>query len=150
MKPTPYQRFPCGAGGKEPACRGGDVSDQGSIPGSGRSPGGGHGNPLRYSCLENPMHRGAWRATVHGVAASRTQLHSWAHTHACCISENSAVSIKTPVTKSSPRTRRSDRKWRDWKSGNPHVPRKCKTFPQRKLHTKNASVVESRMSKEIL
>ena len=45
-----------------------DVRDVGSIPGSGRSPGGGHGNPLQYSCLENPMDRGAWWATVHGVA----------------------------------------------------------------------------------
>ena len=41
--------------------------DLGSIPGPGRSPGGGFGNPLQYSCLENPMDRGAWRATVHGV-----------------------------------------------------------------------------------
>ena len=46
----------------------GDVRDAGPIPGSGRSPGGGHGNPLQYSCLENPMDRGAWRATVHRVA----------------------------------------------------------------------------------
>ena len=45
-----------------------------SIPGSGRSPGEGNGNPLQYSCLENPMDRGAWWATVHGVAKSRTQL----------------------------------------------------------------------------
>ena len=44
----------------------------GSMPGLGRSPGGGHGNPLWYSCLENPMDRGAWRATVHGVAQNRT------------------------------------------------------------------------------
>ena len=48
----------------------GDVRDVGSIPGLGRSPGGGHGNPLQYSCLENPMDRGAWWATVHGVAKS--------------------------------------------------------------------------------
>ena len=47
-----------------------NVRDTGLIPGSGRSPGGGHGNPLQYSCLENPMDRGAWRATVHGVAKS--------------------------------------------------------------------------------
>ena len=46
----------------------GDVRDQDSIPGLRRSPGGGHGNPLQYSCLENPMDRGAWRATVHVVA----------------------------------------------------------------------------------
>ena len=45
----------------------GDTKDPGSIPGSGRSPGGGNGNPLQYSCLENPMDRGAWQATVHGV-----------------------------------------------------------------------------------
>ena len=57
--------------GKEPAC---DAGDMGSIPGSGRSPGGRQGNPLQYSCLESPMDRGAWWATVHGVAESRTRL----------------------------------------------------------------------------
>ena len=50
----------------------GDVRDTGSIPGSGRSPRGGHSNPLHYSFLENPMDRGAWQATVHGIAKSRT------------------------------------------------------------------------------
>ena len=60
---------------KESACNAGDV---GLIPGSGRSPGGGHGNPLQYSCLENPMDRGAWQATVQRVK-SWTQL----STHAC-------------------------------------------------------------------
>ena len=48
----------------------GDIRDTGSIPGSERSPGGGPDNPLQYSCLESPMDRGAWRATVHGVAES--------------------------------------------------------------------------------
>ena len=48
--------------------------DEGSIPGSGRSPGGENGNPLPYSCLGNPMGRGAWQATVHGVAKSQTRL----------------------------------------------------------------------------
>ena len=52
----------------------GNIRDMGSIPGSGRSPGGGHGNPLQYSCLENPMDRGAWQATVYGVTESWTQL----------------------------------------------------------------------------
>ena len=52
----------------------GDVRDVGSIPGSGTSPGEGHGNPLQCSCLENPMDRGAWRATVHGVTKSQTGL----------------------------------------------------------------------------
>ena len=54
-----------GSVGKESACNAGDP---GSIPGLGRSPGEGNGNPLQYSCLENPMDRGAWRTTVHGVA----------------------------------------------------------------------------------
>ena len=52
----------------------GDIRDEGLIPGSGRSPGGGHSNPLQYSCLENPMDRGAWQATVHRVTQIRTQL----------------------------------------------------------------------------
>ena len=50
---------------KNTPAKAGDLRDAGSIPGSGRSPGGGHGNPLQYSCLENPMDRGAWQATVH-------------------------------------------------------------------------------------
>ena len=54
--------------GKETICSVGDGGIAGSIPGSGRSPGGGHGNPLQYFCLENPMKRGAWQGTVHGVA----------------------------------------------------------------------------------
>ena len=59
---------------KTPPANAEDVRDSCSIPGSGRPPGGGHGNPLQYSCLENPMGRGAWRAPVHGVAKSRSQL----------------------------------------------------------------------------
>ena len=55
---------PCGSDGKESACNAGDL---GSLPGLGKSPGGGNGNPLQYSCLENPMDRGAWPATVRGV-----------------------------------------------------------------------------------
>ena len=54
----------------------------GSIPGSGRPPGGGHGNPLQYSCLENPMDRGAWRPIVHSVIRSQTQLKRLS-AHAC-------------------------------------------------------------------
>ena len=50
----------------------GDIRDVSLIPGLGRSPGGGHGNPLQYSCLVNSMERGAWQATVHGVAKSQT------------------------------------------------------------------------------
>ena len=59
----------------------GEAGDYGSIPGLGRSPGRGHGNPLQYSCVENPMDRGAWWATVHGVVKIRTQLSDWADTH---------------------------------------------------------------------
>ena len=63
--------FPGGSEGKESAC---NVGDLGSIPGSRKSPGGGNANPLQYSCLENCIDRGAWCATVHGVAKSLTQL----------------------------------------------------------------------------
>ena len=57
--------FPGGSGSKESACNAGG---QGSVPGLGRSPGEGNGNPLQYTCLGNPMDRGAWRAIGHGVA----------------------------------------------------------------------------------
>ena len=75
-----FRGFPGGSVGKESACNAGDARDSGSIPGWGRSPGGGHGNPLQYSCLENPMDRGAWQATVHGVTKSWTRL-KWLSTH---------------------------------------------------------------------
>ena len=52
----------------------GDIKDVGSIPGLGRLPGEGDGNLLQYSCLENPMDRGAWQATLHGVSKSRTEV----------------------------------------------------------------------------
>ena len=57
---------------KNPSGNTGDIRDKGSIPGLGRSSGGGHGNPLQYFCLENPMDRGAWQAIVYGVAKSHT------------------------------------------------------------------------------
>ena len=62
--------FPCCTSGKEHACR----SRKCLIPGSGRSPGGGHGNTLQYSCLENPKDRGSWQATVHRDTKIQTQL----------------------------------------------------------------------------
>ena len=70
--------FSSGSIGKESAH---NAEDLGSIPGSGRSPGGGHGNPLECSCLENSMDRGAWQAIVHGVEkeSDRTEQPSTAH-----------------------------------------------------------------------
>ena len=70
---------------KNPPASAGGTRDTGSIPGSGRSPGGQDGNPLQYSCLENLMDRGTWWATVHGVAKSWRQLNT--HTH---LSEDNA------------------------------------------------------------
>ena len=95
--------FPGGSEGKAPAHNAGDP---GSIPGSGSSPGEGNGNPLQYSCLENPMDGRTWWATVHGVAKSRTRLSELTSLHypqensgpertigkqvqACCVSRNS-------------------------------------------------------------
>ena len=69
-----YMDFPGGASGKEHACHAGDRRNMGSLFGLGRPPGGGHSNPLQYSCLENPMDRGAWWATVHWAVKSKTQL----------------------------------------------------------------------------
>ena len=63
-----------GASGEEPTCQCRRTNDEGSIPGSGRSPGGGLGNPLQYSCLESPMDRGAWQVTIHKVTESLAPL----------------------------------------------------------------------------
>ena len=67
----PRKGFPGGSDGKESTCNSGDL---GSIPGSGRFPGEGDGNPLQYSLLENPMDRGAWQAVVHRVTKIQTRL----------------------------------------------------------------------------
>ena len=64
--------FPGGTVVKNPPANAGDAGDTGSIPGLGRSPEGGHGNPLQYSCLGNSMDRGAWWAAVHGIAENWT------------------------------------------------------------------------------
>ena len=76
-----------------------NVGDLGSIPGLGKSPGEGNGNPLQYSCLENPMDGGAWWATVHGVAQNRTQLKQLSSSsiilsiNSLCSSVNENISI---------------------------------------------------------
>ena len=71
-----WRGFPGNSDCKASACNAGDLD---SIPGLGRSPGEGNGHPLQYSCLENPMNRGAWRATVHGVTKGRTGLSHFTH-----------------------------------------------------------------------
>ena len=65
---------------KNPADNAGDIRDASSVPGSGRSPGGGHGNPLQHSCLENPMDRGAWHAAVRSGAESDATKQQSTHT----------------------------------------------------------------------
>ena len=69
---------------KNPSVNAGDIKDAGLTSGWGRSPGGGNGNPLQYSCLENPMDRGAWWPTVHGVAKSQRQLKQLSTQHIHC------------------------------------------------------------------
>ena len=78
LNPKPYSAgFPGGSEVKASAC---NVGDPGLIPGSGRSPGKGNGNPLQYSCLENPMEGEAWWATIHGVAKSQIRLSDFTFT----------------------------------------------------------------------
>ena len=87
-------KYPGGSDGKESTCRIGDLN---SIPGLGRSPGEGNGNPLQYSCMENPMDRGAWQAIVHGVTKSWIWLndkHTHTHTHTKL---NMSLWVKAPV-----------------------------------------------------
>ena len=87
---------------KNPPASAGDVRDTGLISGSGRSPGGGHGSPLQYSCLDSPMDRGAWWATVHRVAKSQTrlkQLSTHARTLTFNIKSKKATSINNFINK---------------------------------------------------
>ena len=82
---------------KNPPANAGNTRDVGSIPGSGISPGGGGcGTPLQYSCLENPMDRGAWQSAVHGVAQSRTPL-TRLSTHACVSIRDQRVLLHAPL-----------------------------------------------------
>ena len=74
------------------AANAGDTRDAGSVPGWGRPPAGGNGNPLQSSCLENSMDRGVWWATVHGATKSQTQLRDWAH-QICSLSNFLCVQI---------------------------------------------------------
>ena len=86
--------FPGGTSGKEPA-NAREARDASSIPGSGRSPGGGHGNSLQHCCLENPKDTGAWWATVHRVAMSWTQLKECStHTHTYVFSHCKKITLQ--------------------------------------------------------
>ena len=84
---------------KNPSVNAGDIRDKSSIPGLGRSPGGGHGNPLQYSCLQTPTDRGAWWVRVHGVTRSQTQLSMRAQLSKAPLltSFSSNVSSTTPI-----------------------------------------------------
>ena len=89
---------------KESTCKARVAGDAGSVPVSGRSPGGGHGNPLQYSCLGNPMDQGAWWATVHAVTKSQTLFVSdWTtntHTNKGCISNPNNLGCGFPLKSS--------------------------------------------------
>ena len=82
--------------GKEFAYNAGDAGHLDSVPESGRSPGGRNGYPLQHSCLENPMHRGAWWATVHGVEKSQIQL-KWLSTHMAFVTKHISFTIQLCV-----------------------------------------------------
>ena len=79
----------------------GDARDVGSIPGSGRSPGGGNGNPLQYSCLGNPIDRGAWRTSVQRVAKGQTHTHAPPSQFICGLSSDQKGSPDPPGTHTS-------------------------------------------------
>ena len=91
--------FPAGSHGKESACNAGNL---GLIPGSGRSPVGGTGNPLQSSCLENPTDRAAWRATVHEVTKSQTQLSDFTFFSSQCFNSVTSTGCLWIVTKPKP------------------------------------------------
>ena len=80
---------------KNPFTNAGDLRDLGSIPGWGRSHGGGHGSSLQYSCLENPMDRGAWWATIYRVSKSRTRLNRLRTQHYCVLQSQLRITITT-------------------------------------------------------
>jgi len=87
-----YIYFPDGASGQNPPANAEDIRDAGLIPGSGRFPGGEHGNPLQYSCLENPMDRGPWWAIVPRVTKSWAWL-KWLSMHVCACTHTHTYNI---------------------------------------------------------
>ena len=88
--------LPCWLSGKESACKAGAAGDAGLIPASGRFPVGGYGNPLQYSCLENPMDRGAWQATVYRLSESdKTEVTE--HARVACNNRNMFTVVEPEV-----------------------------------------------------
>ena len=85
--------------GKEPPASAGVIRDAGLIPGSGRSPGEGNGNPLQDFCLENPMAREVWWATVHRITKSQAQLSDWTHTHTHTHTQTHLIHLTVHTTK---------------------------------------------------
>ena len=83
---------------KNSSANAGDIRDAGSIPGLGGSPGGEHGNPLQYSCLENPIDRGAWQTAVHRVTQESDTIEATWHTTACICATNSLCCIAEDST----------------------------------------------------
>ena len=98
MYSVQFRGFP---GGSEDKVSAHNVGDRGSIPVSGRSPGEGNGNPLQYSCLENPMDRGAWWATVHWVTKSWTRLSDFTSLHFTSVAQ-SCLTLCDPMNRSMP------------------------------------------------
>ena len=101
-------RLPLWLRGRESTCNARAAGDMGSIPGPGWTPGGGHGNPLQYSCPENPMDRGTWWAIVHGVAkgqiqlkqlSTRTHTHTHTHTHTQSVTSNAQTHLLNTIYK---------------------------------------------------
>ena len=97
---------------KNPPANAGSTRDVGSVPGLGRSPGEGHGNPLQYSCLENPMDRGAWWATVHRTEKSQTQMKRFSMCNICKFcQENAYWQLQDPCWKKEIESTLTSSKW---------------------------------------
>ena len=107
---------------KSPPANAGDARDWGSIPGSERSPGGGYGNPLQYSCLEKPMDRGAWWATVHGVTKNWTRLKQLGMQHVVLLACVYWVKSLLIFQKFSLSLTIFRKPWSSWLSLNPPLP----------------------------
>ena len=123
----------------------GDLRDSGLIPGLGRSPGGGHGNPIQHSCLEKPMNRGAWRAAVHSVAKSQTWLKLFSmHTHTTpyqhkCFCGGESVSCSAVSSSLWPHGLKPTRLLHTWNSPGKNTGVSCHAFLQGIFQTQGSN-----------